>query len=415
MAVYMIDYENVKTGGLNGISRLTDADRVIIFYSENANRLTFDLHQRLMASTAQIEYREVSVGGHNALDFQLVTYLGFLIAKEPKGQYLIISNDRGFEYVVNFWRKDGLSIGLLPYLKDPAYALQKATRFDAKPVSAPAEAAAAEEAISDMVAEQVDEQVDEPETAVVPEEVPAVAIAAEAAAEVLPKEEAAEPSVETVFEETVSIPAPPAEEPVAVKTAEATAEAAAGKAVEEASKTVAATPVEILPERRKAARPRKKQGNAIDAAAPEKAAQVAAKEVAAKQNPPKQNAPKQTAPKKQDKPKDEPKDKPMENRKQPQAEEVQPVVNLSVQARTELRALLGDSVADDPELRFVMGCVEKYKTKLGLNNALVKRFGNQKASEIYQKLKPMLSAKKTNTAAKQKNNTTAEPEKAGVS
>ena len=38
MATYMIDYENVKTGGLNGISRLTEADRVIIFYSENANR-----------------------------------------------------------------------------------------------------------------------------------------------------------------------------------------------------------------------------------------------------------------------------------------------------------------------------------------------------------------------------------------
>ncbi|MBQ3003628.1 MAG: hypothetical protein IJD82_07845, partial [Clostridia bacterium] len=48
MATYMIDYENVKTGGLNGISRLTEADRVIIFYSENANRITFDLHKRLM-------------------------------------------------------------------------------------------------------------------------------------------------------------------------------------------------------------------------------------------------------------------------------------------------------------------------------------------------------------------------------
>ena len=41
MATYMIDYENVKTGGLNGISRLTAEDKVIIFYSENANRLTF--------------------------------------------------------------------------------------------------------------------------------------------------------------------------------------------------------------------------------------------------------------------------------------------------------------------------------------------------------------------------------------
>ena len=60
----------------------------------------------------------------------------------------------------------------------------------------------------------------------------------------------------------------------------------------------------------------------------------------------------------------------------------------------ELRALLGDLVADDPEARFVRNSLEKYKTKLGLNNALVKSFGNQRAGEIYQKVKPFVSNKK---------------------
>ena len=93
-----------------------------------------------------------------------------------------------------------------------------------------------------------------------------------------------------------------------------------------------------------------------------------------------------------------------------------PAESLSAERRTELRAMLGDSVADDPELRFVMGCVEKYKTKLGLNNALVKRFGNQKASEIYQKLKPLLSAKKAADGAdKQKPAAKPKKEKAAVS
>ena len=212
MAVYMIDYENVKTGGLNGISRLTGSDRVIIFYSENANRLTFDLHQRLMASTAQIEYREVSVGGHNALDFQLVTYLGYLIAQEPNGQYLIISNDRGFEYVVNFWRRDGLSIGLLPYLKDPAYALQKATRPDVRPLAQPelsvSEDEPADEPIAEPVAEPIPDEVpvaaDEPISEPIPDEVPEP-VAAEAPA--------AEPvAVESVAAE--SVVAGPVAEPV---------------------------------------------------------------------------------------------------------------------------------------------------------------------------------------------------------
>ena len=349
MAVYMIDYENVKTGGLNGISRLTDADRVIIFYSENANRLTFDLHQRLMASTAKIEYREVSVGGHNALDFQLVTYLGFLIAQEPNGQYLIISNDRGFEYVVNFWRKDGLSIGLLPYLKDPNYALQKALRPEGKPAAA-AVSAPAEEPLAE---EPTEEPTPEPEVIVTVAE-PTPEVVAE---EPVP-EPVAEPVPEVIFEETAAEMPVPAEPTVEV-------------------------PPEVP------ARKKKRTSNGES---------------------------KQKAAKKQEKPAQKKQEK--KEQKDETAEVSSPAEGLSAEKRTELRSLLGDSVADDPELRFVLSCVEKYKTKLGLNNALVKRFGNQKASEIYQKLKPLLSAKKTaEPASKQKNAAAPKPkkEKAAVS
>ena len=346
MAVYMIDYENVKTGGLNGISRLTDADRVIIFYSENANRLTFDLHQRLMASTAKIEYREVSVGGHNALDFQLVTYLGFLIAQDPDGQYLIISNDRGFEYVVNFWRKDGLSIGLLPYLKDPNYALQKALRPDGKPAANPV-----------IPEEPAEEPSPEPE------------VIFEAAEEAVPEEATPE----------TAIPEEPAPEVVFADAA--------------AAEPAPAEPAEAPQESAEKPKPSRKK--------------------------------KQSAPKKQEKQAEKPSAKPVQAKEEPQKpvdkveeteEPTKPAETLSAETRAELRAMLGDSVADDPELRFVLGCVEKYKTKLGLNNALVKRFGNQKASEIYQKLKPLLSAKKTAAPApKQKNAAKPKKEKAAVS
>ena len=91
----MIDYENVNTDGLNGISRLSAEDTVIIFYSENADRMTFGLHRRLNESKATIDIRKVDVGGSNALDFQLGTYLGYLIALNREEQYCIVSNDRG--------------------------------------------------------------------------------------------------------------------------------------------------------------------------------------------------------------------------------------------------------------------------------------------------------------------------------
>lgn len=332
MATYMIDYENVKTGGLNGISRLTAEDKVIIFYSENANRLTFDLHRRLMECPAQIEYREVLVGGHNALDFQLVTYLGYLIAKDPMGQYLIISYDRGFEYVVNFWRKDGLCIGLLPYLKDPSYALSKVVRGEIVRPEKEEESPEAKEAAED---------------------------APEIVAEEIPAETAEEPSEEITEE---------AEEGITVEFYEMT-EAPAEEALEAVPETVAEVPAEE--------------------AAP--AEEVPAEEPAkpAKKSPAKK---KQTAKKPKAVLAEAPKEEPKAEPKKEEPKKDAPVSKLP--SEEELKTLLGDLVADDPEVRFVKGALEKYKTKLGLNNALVKNFGNQRAGEIYQKVKPFVSNKK---------------------
>jgi hypothetical protein len=328
MATYMIDYENVKTGGLNGISRLTAEDKVIIFYSENANRLTFDLHRRLMECPAQIEYREVLVGGHNALDFQLVTYLGYLIAKDPMGQYLIISYDRGFEYVVNFWRKDGLCIGLLPYLKDPSYALSKVVRGEIVRPEKEEESPEAKEAAEDA-----------PEN--VAEEIPVEP------AEEIPEE--AEEGITVEFYEMTEAPAEEALEAVPEIAAEVPAEEAAP--AEEAPAEEPAKPAKKSPAKKKQT---SKKPKAVLAEAP-------------KEEP-------KAEPKKEEPKKDAPASK--------------------LPSEEELKTLLGDLVADDPEVRFVKGALEKYKTKLGLNNALVKNFGNQRAGEIYQKVKPFVSNKK---------------------
>lgn len=125
MATYLIDYENVNKDGLNGVSKLTEKDRVIIFYSERADRMTFGLHRRLNETKAQIEYKKVDVGGHNALDFQLATYLGFLIANDSSEEYCVVSNDRGFEYLTGFWRKPQYDVCLA---REIAYSPQAEER-----------------------------------------------------------------------------------------------------------------------------------------------------------------------------------------------------------------------------------------------------------------------------------------------
>lgn len=110
---YLIDYENVKLAGLKGIENLTEDDVVYLFYSENANTLTFSMHRKINSCKAHFNLTEVKTGKANALDFQLVTYLGYLIAMSPKHAYYIVSQDKGFKSACTFWQDRGVNVSLV--------------------------------------------------------------------------------------------------------------------------------------------------------------------------------------------------------------------------------------------------------------------------------------------------------------
>ena len=61
MAYYLIDFENVKSRGMEGVELLAEEDTVCIFYSDNADSMTFDLHRKLNETKAQIIYHKVAV------------------------------------------------------------------------------------------------------------------------------------------------------------------------------------------------------------------------------------------------------------------------------------------------------------------------------------------------------------------
>ena len=99
MRYFLVDYENVQGKGLQGINLLKHTDQVVIFYSKNANKVTMDDVQLITKSNANISYTEIESLGHNALDFNLVLYIG-MKAGHFKGSSLqmnIISNDSGFD------------------------------------------------------------------------------------------------------------------------------------------------------------------------------------------------------------------------------------------------------------------------------------------------------------------------------
>ena len=113
---YLVDYENVKNQGLNGIQDLKGDNVICIFYSRNApGNFTLDLHRQISEANAEIVYLKVEVGTKNALDFQLASYLGKIIA-ENHGRpcnYFIVSNDRGYLSLVPFWHEGNIDIEVI--------------------------------------------------------------------------------------------------------------------------------------------------------------------------------------------------------------------------------------------------------------------------------------------------------------
>lgn len=112
MAVYLVDFENVTSAGISGVQKLTKDDKVYIFYTANAANMSFAAHLNLLSSSAEIIYYNVSSGGKNALDFQLSSFLGYLISQGEEKQFYIISNDRGYEHVKTFWELSGMAEGV---------------------------------------------------------------------------------------------------------------------------------------------------------------------------------------------------------------------------------------------------------------------------------------------------------------
>lgn len=111
---FFIDYENVKESGLRGIAELDKHAAVIIFYSKRAYKIPLDIASVFSESKAKLVHIKVDVGTKNALDFQLVSFLGYVIARHRElgieSKYFMVTNDNGFDCVKHFWSQHGVKI-----------------------------------------------------------------------------------------------------------------------------------------------------------------------------------------------------------------------------------------------------------------------------------------------------------------
>lgn len=115
--VFFVDYENVDTNGLDGLSRLTSQDQVYIYYSEAHSRMSFGLHRRICESKSEFIYRKIKDKTKNALDNELMREAKTVI-NDKNADYYIISDDKGYRSFVKKKVLAGFKVDQFPTISE---------------------------------------------------------------------------------------------------------------------------------------------------------------------------------------------------------------------------------------------------------------------------------------------------------
>ncbi len=105
MKHYLIDSENVNDNWLMLLEFVEPDDEIIVFYTKNSPHMSYSSVIKLIQYDRPIKFEECHEG-NNGLDFQLVSYLGYLMKTDTdkNSEFIIMSNDTGFDAAVSFWK-----------------------------------------------------------------------------------------------------------------------------------------------------------------------------------------------------------------------------------------------------------------------------------------------------------------------
>ena len=106
---YLIDSENSGNRWLKLYEEQPNA-RFYVFYTKNSPHVGYGEAERL-CKAKNIKFIPCNEGT-NALDFQLSSYLGYLTKGflGKKKNYIIASNDAGYDPMIKFWADNGVAI-----------------------------------------------------------------------------------------------------------------------------------------------------------------------------------------------------------------------------------------------------------------------------------------------------------------
>ena len=98
----LIDYENVQPTDVQMLNQ--DYFYVVVFLGVNQTKISSDMAMIFQEMGSRAKYIKISGNGPNALDFHIAFYVGQLTGQYPDAYFHIISNDTGFDPLIQHLR-----------------------------------------------------------------------------------------------------------------------------------------------------------------------------------------------------------------------------------------------------------------------------------------------------------------------
>ena len=104
-----VDYENVRPNDFH--PDLQPDTHILVFLGPNQHRIPAELVMALQAFGPRARYIQCAASGKNALDFHIAFYLGEIAHQHSEDEFHIVSEDRGFDPLVQHMsKKRGITV-----------------------------------------------------------------------------------------------------------------------------------------------------------------------------------------------------------------------------------------------------------------------------------------------------------------
>lgn len=107
--IYLVDSENVGDIWVPLLVASQPDEEVIVFYTQKSPHMNYENVRLLKETEKEAEFIKCFEGS-NALDFQLVTQLGYMLCENQENSYVIVSNDTGFDAAVRYWKQRNMPV-----------------------------------------------------------------------------------------------------------------------------------------------------------------------------------------------------------------------------------------------------------------------------------------------------------------